>query len=84
MSVVIVGIIRRKPVLTHASIVCEGMLASVNSVNSVKRRKEEEVMARCSPNHVTVSGYRINMSDQESGDGGKGRGCVCFLCCILL
>ena len=26
---------RRKPVLTHASIVCEGMLASVNSVNSV-------------------------------------------------
>ena len=34
MSVVIVGVIRRKPVLTHASIVCEGMLASVNSVNS--------------------------------------------------
>ena len=32
----IVGVIRRKPVLTHASIVCEGMLASVNSVNSVK------------------------------------------------
>jgi len=31
---VIVGIIRRKPVLTHASIVCGGMLASVNSVNS--------------------------------------------------
>ena len=30
MSVVIVGVIRRKPVLTHASIVCEGMLASVN------------------------------------------------------
>ena len=29
----IVGIIRRKPVLTHANIVCEGMLASVNSVN---------------------------------------------------
>ena len=28
----IVGIIRRKPVLTHASIVCGGMLASVNSV----------------------------------------------------
>jgi len=34
LSVVIVGIIWRKPVLTHASIVCEGMLASVNSVNS--------------------------------------------------
>jgi len=33
MSVAIVGIIRQKPVLTHASIVCEGMLASVNSVN---------------------------------------------------
>ena len=30
----IVGIIRRKPVLTHASIVCEGMLASVNLVNT--------------------------------------------------
>ena len=29
----IVGVIRRKPVLTPASIVCEGMLASVNSVN---------------------------------------------------
>ena len=26
----IVGIIRQKPELTHASIVCEGMLASVN------------------------------------------------------
>jgi len=35
---VIVGVIRRKPVLTHASIVCEGMLASVNSVNSVNVR----------------------------------------------
>jgi len=32
LSVVIVGIIWRKPVLTHASIVCEGMLASVNLV----------------------------------------------------
>jgi len=32
---VIVGVIRRKPVLTHASIVCESMQASVNSVNSV-------------------------------------------------
>jgi len=31
---VIVGGIRRKPVLTYASIVCD-MLASVNSVNSV-------------------------------------------------
>jgi len=30
---VIVGIIWRKPVLTHASIVCGGMPASVNSVN---------------------------------------------------
>jgi len=30
VSVVIVGVIRRKPVLTHASIVCEGMLALVN------------------------------------------------------
>jgi len=29
-SVVIVGIIRQKPVLTHASIVFGGMLASVN------------------------------------------------------
>jgi len=31
---VIVGVIRRKPVLTYASIVCD-MLASVKSVNSV-------------------------------------------------
>ena len=31
----IVGVIRRKPVLTHASIICEGMLASVNSVKNV-------------------------------------------------
>jgi len=38
VSVVIVGVIRRKPVLTHASIVCEGMLASVNSVNSVNTK----------------------------------------------
>ena len=30
----IVGVILRKPVLTHASIVCEGMLASVNSVKN--------------------------------------------------
>ena len=35
MSVGIVGVIRRKPVLTHASIVCEGMLASVNSVKNL-------------------------------------------------
>jgi len=33
--VVIVGIIRQKPVLTHARIVCGGMLASVNSVNII-------------------------------------------------
>jgi len=32
---VIVGIIRQKPVFTHASIVCEGMLASVNSVKKI-------------------------------------------------
>jgi len=32
---VIVGIIRRKPVLTYASIIFGNMLASVNSVNSV-------------------------------------------------
>ena len=43
MSVVIVGVIRRKPVLTHASIVCEGMLASVNSVNSVKKTLSNEL-----------------------------------------
>ena len=43
MSVVIVGVIRRKPVLIHASIVCEGMLASVNSVNSVKKCLGAEV-----------------------------------------
>jgi len=36
---VIVGIIRRKPVLTHASIIFGGMLASVNLANSVKTSK---------------------------------------------
>ena len=35
--IVIVGVIWRKPVLTHASIVCEGMLASVNSVKKMKK-----------------------------------------------
>ena len=39
----IVGIIWRKPLLTHASIVCEDMLASVNSVNSVKCTKVKVV-----------------------------------------
>ena len=34
----IVGIIRRKPVLTYASIIFGGMLASVNSVNSSRLR----------------------------------------------
>jgi len=38
LSVVIVGTIRRKPVLTHASIVRGGMLASVNSVNSCPKK----------------------------------------------
>ena len=52
MSVVIVGVIRRKPVLTHASIVCEGMLASVNSVNSVSVHCREFV--HCSDFTVTV------------------------------
>ena len=32
----LVGIIRWKPVLTHASIVCEGMLVSVNLVNRIQ------------------------------------------------
>jgi len=44
---VIVGVIRRKPVLTHASIVCEGMLASVNSVNSVSPRPDYERWPLC-------------------------------------
>jgi len=35
---VIVGTIRRNPVLTHTSIVCEGMLASVNSVKKIQVR----------------------------------------------
>jgi len=46
VSVVIVGVIRRKPVLTHASIVCEGMLASVNSVNSVNSDRIKESCVR--------------------------------------
>ena len=45
----IVGVIRRKPVLTHASIVCEGMLASVNSVNvyEVQRDSSKLTFIRC-------------------------------------
>ena len=42
----IVGIIRRKPVLTHAIIVFGGMLASVNSVkygDAEKKRSGREV-----------------------------------------
>jgi len=44
-SVVIVGIIRRKPVITHASIVCGGMLALANSVkvNGQGRKAGKEV-----------------------------------------
>jgi len=51
VSVVIVGVIRRKPVLTHASIVCEGMLASVNSVNSVN-----PTLSACQCGPTTVKG----------------------------
>ena len=49
----IVGIIRRKPVLTHASIVCEGMLASVNLVNSVS-------IAHDKPHHTSITAYEYN------------------------
>jgi len=52
VSVVIVGVIRRKPVLTHASIVCEGMLASVNSVN--KTLAGWSVCLSCRPVDVWV------------------------------
>jgi len=44
---VTVGIIRRKPVLTHASIVCEGMLASVNSVR-IRINVRVSIMVRVS------------------------------------
>jgi len=47
VSVVIVGVIRRKPVLTHASIVCEGMLASVNSVKILLLNKFLPVVDKC-------------------------------------
>jgi len=43
---VIVGIIRQKPVLTHASIVFGGMLASVNLVNSVRYTKLKYAVIR--------------------------------------
>ena len=48
----LVGIIWRKPVLTHASIVCEGMLASVNSVNSV---------------HVVICTVRVQLAQTCDG-----------------
>jgi len=52
---VIVGIIRRKPVLTHASIVYEGMLAWVNSVNSVN---QSTTFTNTSTLTVSVYNYR--------------------------
>jgi len=57
---VIVGIIRRKPVLTHASIVCEDMLASVNSVNSVKNWSDEWLLRLNIDKCKTVSYYVKN------------------------
>ena len=62
MSVVIVGVIRRKPVLTHASIVCEGMLASVNSVNSVNRRRRKWTVQWYSPCGASVHSHLIHTS----------------------
>jgi len=72
---VIVGVIRRKPVLTHASIVCEGMLASVNSVNSVNsvkfsvsKHKHKHYIELVLRHHVSTNkqkgsiGRRINTS----------------------
>ena len=43
----IVGIIQRKPVLTHA-MVCGGMLASVNSVN-IKMQNVTRMWANAQP-----------------------------------
>ena len=41
----ILGIIRQQHVLAYASVVCGGMLASVNSMNSVnsKDRQDKEI-----------------------------------------
>ena len=41
LSAVIIGIIRRKTVLTHGSIVCGGMLASVNSLKFGESKKSD-------------------------------------------
>jgi len=54
LSVVIVGVIRRKPVLTHASIVCEGMLASVNSVKKNQFDKQPKAFVRPRAHRFTV------------------------------
>jgi len=69
VSVVIVGVIRRKPVLTHASIVCEGMLASVNSVNSVNLLTTDNLeSSRCplKPRPVSACVWRAKSSKMAS------------------
>ena len=55
----VVGIIRQKPVFTHASIVCEGMvLASVNSVNKTRNANLSfRSVIRTYPDLVLVFGF---------------------------
>jgi len=60
---VIVGVIRRKPVLTHASIICEGMLASVNSVNNGVTAKI------CKLNYKILTTVYVNTSGRRLSNG---------------
>ena len=55
----IVGIIRRKPVLTYASIIFGDMLASVNSVNSVKIDVETSLIASMDSAHAQGSEFGL-------------------------
>jgi len=66
VSVVIVGVIRRKPVLTHASIVCEGMLASVNSVkNSLSTTRHHKNKRFCHYTTQLMHGTTIIKKNSE-------------------
>jgi len=56
---VIVGVIRRKPVLTYASIVCD-MLASVNSVNEEKTTNDVNALTSDVTEHSFKQPHNAN------------------------
>ena len=66
-----VGIIRRQPVLTHASIVCEGMLALVNSV----KKGLAELRQDGGPTFRRSADDRGDDDDDVQFTGGGGAEC---------